>query len=641
MLRRGTQALWSAGPALLIGLLAVLGMASPPFRPVELVLLLAQTVPLLFRARWPAAVLVITAGAAVVQVLVGLPLSNAVLGQAVATAAVVSRTRWPLSLVPPVAVLVAITVASAVSDREMWGEIMFVVLTLGLAWVFGDAVARRRALREVVDRELAERSERNGLRTRVAAVGERLRISGELHQLVGGGLDAIVVQAGAARLAPGPLVVEQITAIETVGRGILAELDRFLVLLRQGAPAVGESMDPPDLWERAGSRGVRRPGRSPHLALVMDGILAVVVVAITLPRALDEEAGHGPSTWWAIALFAVMTLPLVWRRRRPELVATVVLAAAATQLLVGLPINDGMVAVAVALHAVAARSRRRAVVAGVLGVGVLVAIVAWSEPGAAALLGVGLGLFVAVALYIGETDRAAAAHATMLSRRLAEAEESGRLRLRAAVVDQRAEAARDLHDSVGHTVSLIVLLSGAARLSAGTAVESLTAIERSARSALAELDGRIAGVEQAEPSDPAVPTAEDLRRLGDDVRSAGTEVTIDVDDVDHLPPGVARAVFRIVQEALTNVMKHAAGGAATVHVEWVGRRVRVRVADTGGTGDRRSLPSGSRGLAFMRERVALFGGQLSAGPDAGSGFVVDARIPVAAPLPSSVEQVVP
>jgi signal transduction histidine kinase len=172
-------------------------------------------------------------------------------------------------------------------------------------------------------------------------------------------------------------------------------------------------------------------------------------------------------------------------------------------------------------------------------------------------------------------------------------------------------------------------------------VESLTAIECSARSALGELDDRIAGIEQAEPTDPAVPTAEDLRRLGDNVRAAGTDVTLDVDDVDHLPPGVARAVFRIVQEALTNVMKHAAGGAATVHVEWVGRRVRVRVTDTGGTGNRKSLPSGSRGLAGMQERVALFGGQLSAGPDDGGGFVVDARIPVDAPLPLSVKQVVP
>jgi signal transduction histidine kinase len=90
-------------------------------------------------------------------------------------------------------------------------------------------------------------------------------------------------------------------------------------------------------------------------------------------------------------------------------------------------------------------------------------------------------------------------------------------------------------------------------------------------------------------------------------------------------------VFRIVQEALTNVMKHAAGGAADVHVERVDQRVRVRVTSTGGPGARVALPSGTRGLAGMQERVALFGGHLAAGPDGDTRFVVDARIPVPRP----------
>ena len=374
----------------------------------------------------------------------------------------------------------------------------------------------------------------------------------------------------------------------------------------------------------------------------MDGVLAGVLLTVGLWSAIGVEAGQRPPLPWADALIAVMTLPLLLRRRRPELVTVLVTAAAATQLLVGMPINNGMVAVAVAVHAVAARSRRRATVAGVLSIGVLVAIVAWTDPDMAALLGLGLGSFGAVALYIGDADRTAAAHAAMLHRRFAEAEEDGRLRVHAAVVDQRAEAARDLHDSVGHTLSLIMLLTGAARLSAATTAESLSAIECSARSALDELDDRIGGIDATEPPpDPTVPTAADLRRLGDNLRAAGTAVTLDVDDADQLPPGVARAVFRIVQEALTNVMKHAAGGAATVYVESTGRRVRVRVTDTGGTGDPLSLPSGSRGLAGMHERVALFGGQLTAGPDGGRGFVVDARIPVvSAPLPRSAKQMV-
>lgn len=634
--RRLRTASTAVGPALLVGLLAAPGVTWPTQQPVELWLLLAQTVPLLVRSRWPVAVLCVTTAAAVVQVLVGLPLNNAVLGQAVATATVVSRSPWPASLAAPVGVLTAAVVSSAVRGLPPWGgEVVLTGITAALAWVFGDAVARRHAVREEIEEELAARTERIRLQTRVAAVRERLRIARELHQLVGGGLDAIVVQAGAARLSPGPRTADRITTIEAVGRAILSELDRFLVLLRRGVPALHDAATPATPWAPGDGRWARYPRSTPLRTLLLDGTVAGSMLVLAL---WDPEIGQTPLTARGAALLAAMTVPLVLRRRHPDVVVAVVVAATATQLLVGMPVNDGMVAVALALHALAARSRRRAVAAGALSVVALVAIFAWSSPGYGVVFGlvVGLGLFVAVALYIGDADRVAASHDALLGRRLAAADDDGRLRVNAAVVDQRAQAARDLHDSIGHTISLIMLLAGAARLSAGTAAESFEVIERSARVALSELDDRLEAADRASPG-PAVPTADDLHRLGDNVRAAGTAVALDVGCVDDLPPGVARAVFRIVQEALTNVMKHAAGGAAVVHVDRVDRRVRVRVTSTGGPGARVPLPSGSRGLAGMQERVALFGGHLAAGPDGDTRFVVDARIPV----PRSVEEVAP
>ncbi len=615
-----------------MGLLAAPGLTWPLPQPVELWLLLAQTLPLLARARFPVAVLCVTTGAAAVQVLVGLPLSNAVLGQAVATATVVSRSPWPASLVAPVGVVTAAAATTAVRGLPGWGgEVVLVGVTVALAWVFGDAVARRRAVRDEIEKELAARTERIRLQTRVAAVRERLRIARELHQLVGGGLDAIVVQAGAARLSPGPRTAERVTTIETVGRAILAELDRFLVLLRRGAPALPAEAEPATPWAPGSGRRARRPRRTPSRTLLVDAIVAVAILVLALWDS-SPEVGQPPLTAGGVALLVAMTVPLVLRRRHPDAVAAVVITASATQLLIGMPVNDGMVAVALALHALATRSRRRAVAAGGLSVAALVALFARSSPGTGLVLafGFGLGLFAAVALYIGDADRVADSHDAQLGRRLAEADDDGRLRVRAAVVDQRAQAARDLHDSIGHTISLIMLLAGAARLSPATAADSLGVIERSARSALSELDARLEAADRTSPG-PDVPTADDLHRLGADVRAAGTVVALHVDCVDDLPPGLARAVFRIVQEALTNVMKHAAGGAADVHVERVDQRVRVRVTSTGGPGARVPLPSGSRGLAGMQERVALFGGHLAAGPDGDTRFVVDARIPVPRP----------
>jgi signal transduction histidine kinase len=210
-------------------------------------------------------------------------------------------------------------------------------------------------------------------------------------------------------------------------------------------------------------------------------------------------------------------------------------------------------------------------------------------------------------------------------------------------VEERTRAARDLHDSVGHTLSLVIIQAGAARLGVTSTTpgapervaSSLDAIETAARSALGALD-QSAHEAHAGGEHPLAP-AGDLHDLVQGVRAAGTTVDVTAARTDDLPATLQSTVFRLVQESLTNVVKHAPGARAAVQVDRSTDVVRVRVSNAAGNGTGPPLPSGGRGLTGMRERVALFGGRLDVGPDASGGYVVEAAIP----LPAPVEAVAP
>jgi signal transduction histidine kinase len=247
------------------------------------------------------------------------------------------------------------------------------------------------------------------------------------------------------------------------------------------------------------------------------------------------------------------------------------------------------------------------------------------------------------AVYIGDATRATREHDASLLQRIGAVQAEGRIRAQAAVARERTQAARDLHDSIGHTMSLIVLRAGAARLMATPSAsnaqgipDALEAIERAARSALAEMDAMLAVV--VEPDDPTaepVVTAEhpDMDSLVADVRAAGCSIEFETDDIIDLPLALQTTIFRLVQEALTNVVKHAPGAPATVRISRSNDEVSVRVSNAAAPSREEQLPSGSRGLAGMRERVASLGGELSAGPDGSGGFKVNALLPTHPPGP--------
>ncbi|NUW42111.1 hypothetical protein HT134_18460 [Nonomuraea rhodomycinica] len=212
--------------------------------------------------------------------------------------------------------------------------------------------------------------------------------------------------------------------------------------------------------------------------------------------------------------------------------------------------------------------------------------------------------------------------------------------MREAVQAERSRIAGELHDVVTHNVSVMVIQAGAARKVMDAhpeqSREALVAIEASGRAAMAELRnvmGLLAGQESAAAAGPddglePQPGLDRLDGLVERVRAAGTpvEVTLRLPE-GPLPAGVELAAYRVVQEALTNTMKHAAGAAAAVTVGHRGGRLEIEVTDTGGTPGTQSRTGNGRGLIGLRERVALYGGSLEAAPLPGGGFRLRAEIP--------------
>jgi signal transduction histidine kinase len=204
---------------------------------------------------------------------------------------------------------------------------------------------------------------------------------------------------------------------------------------------------------------------------------------------------------------------------------------------------------------------------------------------------------------------------------------------RAAVVAERARIARELHDVVGHGVSVVVLQVVAAlgMLEKGDLAggrQRLLATERSAREALAEMR-RLLGLldEDDDVSLAPQPRLSELDQLVAQTRAAGVLVELAVDgEPPGLPAGIELAVYRVVQEALTNVIKHAQPASANVRLSYEPQDVVVEIADDGAG----ATPSfnGGRGIAGMRERVALYGGELTVGPRTVGGFAVRARFPI-------------
>jgi signal transduction histidine kinase len=248
-----------------------------------------------------------------------------------------------------------------------------------------------------------------------------------------------------------------------------------------------------------------------------------------------------------------------------------------------------------------------------------------------------LGALVAASWVLGYAIRTRRDYVAELRDRAARLEAAEGERAARAVMDERLRIARELHDVIGHSISLIAIQSEAATRSARSNPDAvpafLSAISAASRQALAEMRGVLAVLR---PDATVLPTTEELspqpglEQVGElvaSLRAGGLQTRLEVEPM-QLPPGIALAVYRIVQESLTNVLKHAGADVkAGVAIIRSGRTVRVSVHDDGAGPSGRAL-STAHGIVGMRERVAAYGGTLRSGARPGGGFEVEASIPL-------------
>ncbi|OLT19262.1 hypothetical protein BJF79_17005 [Actinomadura sp. CNU-125] len=322
--------------------------------------------------------------------------------------------------------------------------------------------------------------------------------------------------------------------------------------------------------------------------------------------------------------------PLAVRRVRPVPVFAVVFAASTLRPVLGLP-PDAYVAAAYALYTVAVTRRRRrwvpTTLIGVLSSAVilLAALAGPVVPEAERFGAVLLGLAVLGASWaLGRAVRDRRDHAARFARELADR----------AVGEERLRIARELHDIVAHSMSLIAVKSGVAvhvaQARPAEAVDALRIIEATSRGTLAEMR-QLLGVLRADAAGDGdlapAPGLSALDALAERAAMAGVRVDLDVRAGD-VPESVALSVYRIVQEAVTNVVKHAAPARCSVRVDTGGGRVAVDVTDDGpGARVLPGDPGGGHGIIGMRERVMMYGGEFGAGPRPEGGFAVTARFP--------------
>jgi len=367
-------------------------------------------------------------------------------------------------------------------------------------------------------------------------------------------------------------------------------------------------------------------------------LLAAIGIGVS-GAVLGREHVNGPEgpLWFDILAILVIVLPLLARRRFPFGAPAAMGVAAALTSFVDRTVvpYDGvtfLVGCAALFLVGLLRDRAQAVAGFAVAEGVL-AVVVHNDPRS------GVGNFVVASIIFAIVWTIAfgvgrkSVEADEARDRAARAEREREERARSAVAEERARIARELHDVVGHSVSVMtVQASGVRRLlrpDQDREREALLIVERTGREALAEMR-RMVGVLRRPEEAPALapqPSLDHLGRLVEQAREAGLPVELSIEgDAIQLPAGVDLTAYRLVQEGLTNVVKHAQATRAEVLVNYGESYLEVTVTDNGsgvGNGD-----GGGHGLVGIRERVSVYGGELDAGPQPGGGYRLRAKLPL-------------
>jgi len=366
---------------------------------------------------------------------------------------------------------------------------------------------------------------------------------------------------------------------------------------------------------------------SPVAAVVLGALLTVGnVLAVVYPPGVPPAA--------VVLVSVAETAPVVLWRRQP----LVALAGTALSALVAVPLGvapsiAGFAAILLSLGSTANElpPRFSVPVAGVILAGTAV-VVRQADP-----VGIGFNLaIVACAWTFGYNARTQRALRSALGEVVASGEHARAEEARRAAADERGRLAREVHDVVAHSLSVIVVQAGAGRRAADGVPdevrEVLASIERTGREALGDIR-RLLGVLRPGGDDGRAPQPglAALPALVERFRALGLAVAIEADGGPDVPATIDLSAYRIVQEALTNCLRHARGAAVRVAVRREAGAVLVEVGNGPGGVDGGGPAGGGHGLDGMRERAAVYGGELEAGPLPGGGWRVRARLPVEHP----------
>ena len=385
-----------------------------------------------------------------------------------------------------------------------------------------------------------------------------------------------------------------------------------------------------------------RPLRGVAFDVAVAGLVALLAVA-----AVVAQSGGWPAT----SVGLLMALALLFRRTHPSATAAVVALLGLTQVLAGWGPLAYDLAVLIALYSVvkyADRLRDGVIAGGVAAVGVVLAALQVPGPALWWASAIWFALVTGAVWLVGLNVRTRRLYVLSLEERAATLEREREAESRAAVAEERTRIARELHDVVAHSMAVMIVQADGVRFTVdrdpATAREAAKVVADTGRQALEEMR-RLVGVLRepsrpeptAAPGGPATESAHrrpalvELPALLDRFRAAGLTVGCATAGRPRaLPPGLELTVYRVVQESLTNVLKHAGVGASVeLDLSWTPDAVVVRAVDDGrGRPAVRPAPSGGHGLVGMRERVGVYDGSLAAGPTLGGGWRVEARLPL-------------
>lgn len=378
-----------------------------------------------------------------------------------------------------------------------------------------------------------------------------------------------------------------------------------------------------------GSSDLIRDWVARHPSAVDAGI-AVGVAALAasdLMDSLNEPGGPQADASEVLAwiILAGLVVPLAWRRKAPVAVFAAVAAVAFVQWLT-VPPFSGDIAVLVALYTVAAQERRRewvAACAAIALLGVVLVLLTLPAESNPALSALSLTALVAAAIALGLFAGTRRRYIASLQERAAESE--------------RARLAREMHDIVAHSLAVMTALADGARLTVQhdrvEAESALRQISQTGRQAQAEMR-RLLGVLRDQggdlPSLAPQPGLADLDELIDRMREAGLDIRLTVTgDPGRVEQGVQLAAYRIIQEALSNTLKHApTASTAEIELRYRNRHLEINVTDTSASSLRPRQRRTGHGIAGMRQRAAAYGAALVAGPRTDGGWRVHTRLPI-------------